>query len=151
MCTVSVSSPDTSYYENWPGPNSISRLFFNRNGTLGSVGGGGGVVLLLPVATENLPTRQYSSVTSSDVMSRLQMWCHVFRCEIQEALSTIECSLREVRCEIQILCCHWPNSKRTFVSVCLDFLTTFCENPRGWGTNVFKGKTSESVFSPLSL
>ena len=32
MCTVSVSSPDTSYYENW-GPNSISRLCFNRNGT----------------------------------------------------------------------------------------------------------------------
>ena len=25
--------PDTSYYENWPGPNSISRLCFNRNGT----------------------------------------------------------------------------------------------------------------------
>ena len=36
MCTVSVSSPDTSYYENWPGPNSISRLCFNRNGTLWS-------------------------------------------------------------------------------------------------------------------
>ena len=33
MCTVSVSSPDTSYYENWPGPNSISRVCFNRNGT----------------------------------------------------------------------------------------------------------------------
>ena len=33
MCTVSVSSPDSSYYENWPGPNSISRVCFNRNGT----------------------------------------------------------------------------------------------------------------------
>ena len=34
MCTVSVSWPDSSYYENWPGPNSISRVCFNRNGTL---------------------------------------------------------------------------------------------------------------------
>ena len=35
MCTVSVSWPDSSYYENWPGPNSISRVCFNRNGTQG--------------------------------------------------------------------------------------------------------------------
>ena len=34
MCTVSVSSPDISYYENWLGRNSISRVCFNRNGTL---------------------------------------------------------------------------------------------------------------------
>ena len=34
MCTVSVSSPDSPYYENWPGPSPISRLCFYRNGTL---------------------------------------------------------------------------------------------------------------------
>ena len=34
MCTVSVSWPDSSYYENWPGPNLIPRVCFNRNGTL---------------------------------------------------------------------------------------------------------------------
>ena len=36
MCTVSVSWPDSSYYENWPGPNTISRVCFNRNGTIDS-------------------------------------------------------------------------------------------------------------------
>ena len=34
MCTVSVSCPDSSYYENCPGPNPISRLCVYRNGTL---------------------------------------------------------------------------------------------------------------------
>ena len=33
LCTVSVSSPNTSYYENWPGPNPISRVCVYRNGT----------------------------------------------------------------------------------------------------------------------
>ena len=40
MCTVSISSPDTSYYENWPGPNPISRVCFKRNGTWGLFRGG---------------------------------------------------------------------------------------------------------------
>ena len=31
MCTVSVSSPDTSYYENWPEPNPISRAGAKSN------------------------------------------------------------------------------------------------------------------------
>ena len=32
-CTVSVSWPDTSYHENWPGQNPISIVYFNRNET----------------------------------------------------------------------------------------------------------------------
>ena len=32
MCTVSVSLPHTSNYENWQRQNSISRVFFNGNG-----------------------------------------------------------------------------------------------------------------------
>ena len=35
MCTVSDSSPNTSYYENWPGPNPVSRVCLYRNGTVG--------------------------------------------------------------------------------------------------------------------